>query len=182
MSRLWKQFLKYSILAISSFALVTSFSPTQAQQPLQNVRDQLVACFPEGYKGESNDLRSISSTRFDETDYYLFHGYQKVQGHSNKKYIDNLIISVPVRGGSCKQEYFGYANMQPCFSEAVGTPVARQLALKELKQEVETLGRDRVRANLNQFATRDEQQQWCEETIWSYRQLGFEIPDNVIAK
>lgn len=65
-------------------------------------------------------------------------------------------------------------------SKALGNPVGRELTLGLYEQQVEKFGRDEVRANIRESATSSEQVQWCQETIWSLRQLGFEIPKNVV--
>jgi len=175
MSRLWQQFMKYGTLAILSAVFITSFIPTPAQTSAELSR-QLAACIPD-WDGFYQRTELVASTRFEQKDYYLLHAYQV--GSEDP---DNLVISVPITGGNCQEEFLDVGGNEPCLSNVLGNPVGRELTLGLYQREVETLGRDGVQANIEQAAAGREPVHWCEETIWSLQELNFQIPNNVVPK
>jgi hypothetical protein len=176
-TRLLQQLIRYGALAVLSGILMTSFIPTQAQTPSSTESiPQLTACIPD-WDGFYQRTKIVSSTRFNQKDYYLLHAYQV--GSEDP---DNLVISVPATGGTCQQEFLDVGGNEPCLSKVLGNPIGRELTLGLYQRELEALGRDQVQANIEKAAASREQVPWCEETIWSLQQLNFSIPNNVVPR
>ncbi|MDJ0647133.1 MAG: hypothetical protein QNJ60_00365 [Xenococcaceae cyanobacterium MO_188.B19] len=131
----------------------------------------LEACYPNW--GNYEISKFISQTENEQKEYFLIYMYQP-----NFPYPAPLIISRPLNGGACKEEWFNHMGSDISFYRALGDrQIARQLNLGMYQKELKNTTKEAYQNFINEVAQVNSQ--WREERIWALKQLGFSIPENV---
>ncbi len=142
-----------------------------AQVNSENKIPGLEACYPNW--GGYEISKFISQTKNQKKEYYLIYMYEKNFPHPAP-----LIISRPLNGGSCTEEWFNHMGSDISFNKALGNrQIARQLVLGMYQKELENYTKEAYQNLLDEVAKVNSE--WREENIWALKQLGFSIPENV---
>ena len=133
----------------------------------------LEACYPNWDIYETSKL--ISQAWNEEKEYFLIYLYEP-----NFPYPVTLVISRPLKGRECTQEWFNHMGDDVSLYRALKErQIARQLTLGMYEKEIEELGKEYLQNHINEVAKVNST--WREENIWALKQLGFSIPPNVNA-
>ncbi len=133
----------------------------------------LEACYPNWDIYETSKL--ISQAWNEEKEYFLIYLYLP-----NFPAPDTLVISRPLKGRECTQEWFNHMGDDVSLYRALNErQIARQLTLGFYEKEIQTSGRESLQNQIDELAKINPN--WREENIWALKQLGFSIPPNVNA-
>ena len=160
-------------IAVSLNVAVLMISLSQATLAEVTVKDWQ-ACIPD-WNGYFERSELVSQTQADAKEYFLLYLYQP-----GTQSPDPLVISRPVGGGECTQEFLNVTGDDVSLSQALGSrEVGRQLTLGIYQKDLERLGRDGLQRHVNEAASGAAPVEWHDEHVWALQQLGIVIPDNV---
>ncbi len=157
------EIIKSILLASSVFLAQGNFNSTRVLG--------LEACYPNWGIYETSKL--ISQAWNEEKEYFLIYLYLP-----NWEYPQPLVISRPLKGRECTQEWFNHMGDDVSLYRALNErQIARQLTLGMYEKELETVTKEDLQNHINEVAKVNPD--WREENIWALKQLGFSIPSNV---
>ena len=134
----------------------------------------LEACYPD-WSGYFERSELISKATDEEKEYFLLYLYQP-----NTTDPDPLVISLPLKGGDCTEEFLSVTGDDIALSDALNdVNIGRKLTLGLYQKELENLGKEGLQDYINEVAQVNSH--WHEEDIWALKQLGLSIPENVRA-
>ncbi|MBP0019421.1 MAG: hypothetical protein J7647_17940 [Cyanobacteria bacterium SBLK] len=139
--------------------------------------EALQTCIPD-WNGFFARSEIVGSTQYEGKEYVLLHLYQP-----DTPFPDPLVVSRPVGGGDCTQEFLDISGSDVSLAEVLGErEIGRQLTLALYRGELERLGREGLQQQVNEAAEGENAVEWWDEEVWALRQLGIEIPSNVVVK
>ena len=131
----------------------------------------LEACYPNWDIYETSKL--ISQAWNEEKEYFLIYLYLP-----NFPAPDTLVISRPLKGEGCTQEWFNHMGDNVSLYRALNErQIARQLTLGFYENKIKISGREVLQNQIDELAKVNSN--WWKESIWALKQLGFFIPSNV---
>jgi len=168
-------FLTGLILALSfdSFQAVLGQTAPEIDAQSRPVPNSVLPCVPS--PPVVTEVAEWGRFQQGETTYF----YLAASNETLPKRGDDLVIRQTPEG--CERVHFFPTEVLP-LAHSLPTPVARNLRLQRYQLWVEAHSLAELQAQVNAATTGQEEVVWWDEEVWALKQLGIEIPENVVVE